>query len=199
MHAPIENPIYIHDARWAIAMLLIEWSHGSRVRPPVPNCIFFFCQSLSSTLRSHRHQWPKMECSLIAVDVKSLDPRWCLLAQGTCWNLTFFLVISLSAMQSIYRPFPAFIDWTIKLLTRIFFSKFTSVSGATAPASELATVDILLGLGLTVSSLGFGHETVFKLESLRCRRPFGDDPGPLVVLFGGTNMFWSKMFSRSRS
>lgn len=43
--------------------------------------------------------------------------------------------------------------------------QFTSFS---SPASsELATVDIRLGLGLIVSSLAFGHETVFKLESLR--------------------------------
>ena len=34
--------------------------------------------------------------------------------------------------------------------------------------SVLVTVDILLGLGLTVNSLGFGHETVFKLDNRLC-------------------------------
>lgn len=64
-------------------------------------------------------------------------------------------------------------------------------------ASELATVDIRLCRGLIANSLGFGHETVFKLESLRCLRPPELTlPGPLlapdeipVFVFGGTNKF----------
>lgn len=53
-------------------------------------------------------------------------------------------------------------------------------------------MDIRLGLGPTASSLGFGHETVFKLDNRRCLLteltllPPDDKP---VFVFGGTSKF----------
>jgi hypothetical protein len=62
----------------------------------------------------------------------------------------------------------------------------------TFEASELATVDIRLCRGVTANSLGFGHETVFKLDNRRCLRPeltlLPPDDKPVFV-FGGTSKF----------